>query len=118
MRVILFSLCLITALFICQETAAATQQSICERYAESDEKGTLDYAFTASKESGITDKESIPPAIAEVTTVVASSIDSELECWIIDVTVSCGGTYETQYCDEGLRGISSSPISFLRQLRI
>ncbi len=25
-------------------------------------------------------------------------------CWIMQITVSCGGTYNTQYCDEGLHG--------------
>jgi hypothetical protein len=25
-------------------------------------------------------------------------------CWEIQITVSCGGTYNTQYCNEGLHG--------------
>jgi hypothetical protein len=29
-------------------------------------------------------------------------------CWILDITVSCGGTYSTQYCNEGLHGSLAS----------
>lgn len=42
--------------------------------------------------------------------VVNEEMSSNMEiapmaaCWEIQITVSCGGTYNTQYCNEGLHG--------------
>lgn len=46
----------------------------------------------------------ITPEAAEAPTETKAVSEEDLECWIVDVSVSCGGTYETQYCDEGLHG--------------
>jgi hypothetical protein len=46
----------------------------------------------------------ITPEAAEAPTEIKAISEEDLECWIVDVSVSCGGTYETQYCDEGLHG--------------
>jgi hypothetical protein len=35
------------------------------------------------------------------------AVDAPAGCWIVYVTVTCGGTYKTQYCNEGLHGTLS-----------
>lgn len=40
--------------------------------------------------------------------------DETLACWIIHINTSCGGSYDTQYCDEGLHG--DDPIDWVMEI--
>jgi hypothetical protein len=33
-----------------------------------------------------------------------ATVAAPASCWIVKIKVSCGGTYNTQYCNEGLHG--------------
>jgi len=83
---------LLTFLFIGISTCVALSHVPEKSQLETDEKVAQEMVELISPQAAII------PAILKV------SIKPELECSIVPVTVSCGGTYETQYCDGGLHG--------------
>ncbi|MFM9950540.1 MAG: hypothetical protein ACKV1O_21565 [Saprospiraceae bacterium] len=67
--------------------------------------GSLAFANTTPVEMPIGDV-LVDVVIAQEEAVAAPEEDlaAPAACWIVAITVSCGGTYNTQYCNEGLHG--------------
>ena len=76
--------------------------SICFIFTLSASAGNSVFSIRGEITQGAIDP--IAPNLTSTSPKTEAENDGEWACAVINISVSCGGTYETQYCDEGLHG--------------